>query len=535
MSIEYQKGKLNVVADALSRRPDYVGLYNLGTTLVLCPMLDQLVTVARDDAAYQLLVETCRAGKLPGHEVTGDGLLCELKGSARRVVVPDCADLRKTLLFDSHDAPAAGHRGYAKTLARLSASYVWKGMAAEVQKYCSACPVCIAQKGTTQLPIGKLQPLPIPSQKWADISLDFIVSLPLSSGGHDTCLVVTDRLTKMVVCVATHSTATAPEIARLFLGSVFRHYGLPHSIVSDRDPKFLSKFWTSLFQLLHTRLCFSSAYHPQTDGATERTNRSLEHVMRCHAVARDPPLWEERLPLVEFALNSAVHASTGISPFKLMYGYQPRDPLALLQHGAVHMPVESTRDMLQHLHDDLLAAQRSVAAAQQLQARYADRHRRAHVFHVGDRVMLSTTNLSAYQKVCKKLRARWCGPFTVAQVINPVAVRLQLPAKIKIHPVVHAEWLKPLPDHAPSDAFELPESDSDEELMPVSTISCVLKSEKRRGHLWYLVQWTDLPAWDCTWHTRKQLLAMDPDAAAQLAAFAARVGTSLEGGDGCKE
>ena len=123
----------------------------------------------------------------------------------------------------------------------------------------------------------------------------------------------------------------------------------------------------------------------------------------------------------------------------------------------------------------------------------------------------------------------------MAQVINPVAVRLQLPAKIKIHPVVHAEWLKPLPNHAPSDAFELPESDSDEELMPVSTISCVLKSEKRRGHLWYLVQWTDLPAWDCTWHTRKQLLAMDPDAAAQLAAFAARVGTSLEGGDGCKE
>jgi hypothetical protein len=126
----------------------------------------------------------------------------------------------------------------------------------------------LLRKEALKLHLGKLQPLPIPKQKWADISLDFIVALPVTSSGCDTCLVVTDRLTKMVVCCATKCTATAPQIAELFLNSVVRHFGLPHCIVSDRDPKFVSLFWKSLFGLLHTRLCFSSAYHPQTDGAT---------------------------------------------------------------------------------------------------------------------------------------------------------------------------------------------------------------------------------------------------------------------------
>jgi hypothetical protein len=105
-------------------------------------------------------------------------------------------------------------------------------MATDVYRYCSACPTCIAQKGSTQAPFGKLQPLPIPKQKWADISLDFIVALPVTSSGCDTCLVVTDRLTKMVVCCATECTTTAPQIAELFPNSVVRHFGLPHCIVS---------------------------------------------------------------------------------------------------------------------------------------------------------------------------------------------------------------------------------------------------------------------------------------------------------------
>jgi len=222
-----------------------------------------------------------------------------------------------------------------------------------------------------------------------------------------------------------------------------------------------------------------------------------------------------------------------MSPFQLLYGFQPRDPLALSLPAFSGGAVESTTFLLAQLRDDLLAAQRAVAVAQTLQKQYADRRRRDHSFHVGDRVMLSTANLGAYAKVNKKLRARWCGPFTVSQVVNPVAVKLDLPPTIKIHPVVHAEWLKPVPAHAPSGVYEVPDSEDDDELVPVSAVDVVLKSEKRKGKVWYLVRWTDLPAWDCTWHTRVQLLAADPDSGPKLDAYhkLTRGVTSLQEGE----
>lgn len=182
--------------------------------------------------------------------------------------------------------------------------------------------------------------------------------------------------------------------------------------------------------------------------------------------------------------------------------------------------MESTRAMLHRMRSDLMCAQRSVAIAQQLQARYADKHRRLHVFSVGDHVMLSTEHLSAYQHVSKKLRARWCGPFKVIQVVTPVAVKLELPASIRIHPVVHAEWLKPVPGHvATQGAFELPEDQDDDELLPVSQVDLVLDKEVRHGHTYYLIRWSGLPAWDVTWHTRAQSLVTDPSADAKLRMF----------------
>lgn len=517
LRIEYQKGCLNVVADALSRRPDFA----LCASVVFeSSWLDLVKVAAKQDMKYQLMLQTCLAGRLVSHEVQ-DGLLYERQQTRHRLVVPANSDLKQTLMFEAHDPPSAGHRGFAKTLARLSQFYVWKGMATDVQRYCSACPICIAQKGSTQSPLGKLQPLPIPKQKWTDISLDFIVALPPAHTGCDTCLVVTDRLTKMVVCCATKGTATAPQIADLFLKSVFRRFGLPHCMVSDRDPKFVSMFWKSLFALLHTRLCFSSAYHPQSDGATERMNKSLEHILRCYAVASDPSSWEDRLPCLEFAVNSAVNVSTGYSPFYLMYGYLPRDPLGLLSDVSLAgIAVESTRAMLQRMRSDLLCAQRSVAVAQQLQAKYADKHRRPYQFAVGDFVMLSTEHLSAYQHISKKLRARWCGPFRVIQLVTPVAIKLDLPTSIRIHPVVHAEWLKPVaPSVAARGAFELPEDPTDQELIPVSEVDLVLGQEVRHGHTYYLVRWKGLPSWDVTWHTRAQILAIDPSANAKLHLF----------------
>ena len=529
LHIEYQRGKLNVVADALSRRPDYdtgeppLVLLSLSTSVAFSPLAAELHQAALDDSCYQTMLRAVQDGLLPHHECQ-DGLVYERKGDRVRLVVPSSVSLRNTLMYEAHDAPPAGHRGFAKTLFRLCTQYTWKGISGDVKRYVQACATCAVHKDSTQHRIGKLRPLPVPAQKWSDITMDFIVALPTTKDGFDSCMVVTDRLTKMVVCIPTKSTATAPQVADAFIRHVFRHFGLPEAIVSDRDVKFTSQFWRSLFKLLGTKLCFSSAYHPQTDGATERANKSLEHVLRCFVAATQPKAWANRLPLVEFALNSAVHASTGYSPFYLMYGFQPRDPLALLHQLQAPVAVEPTQVLLQQLKEDLAAAQRAIAASQYLQAKYADRTRRHVSFHVGDSVFLSTQNLAYYKSHCKKLRARWCGPFPIAEIVSPVAVRLELPASIPLHPVVHTEWLKLAPaplQHSP--AFELPPltsvSDDEDELIPVSQVHQVLDKRFRNGHVYYLIRWSDMPAWDVTWHTRTQILAVDSTADSLLDRF----------------
>jgi hypothetical protein len=204
-----------------------------------------------------------------------------------------------------------------------------------------------------------------------------------------------------------------------------------------------------------------------------------------------------------------------------MYGFTPRDPLSLLSEVILAgISVESTRAMLHRMRSDLMCAQRSVAIAQQLQARYADKHRRLHVSLWVIMLCYPLSIVSAYQHVSKKLRARWCGPLKVIQVATPVAFMLELPASIRIHPVVHAEWLKPVPGHvATQGAFELPEDQDDDELFPVSQVDLVLTREVRHGHTHYLIRWSGLPAWDVTWHTRAQLLVTDPSADAKLRMF----------------
>jgi hypothetical protein len=159
--------------------------------------------------------------------------------------------------------------------------------------------------------------------------MDFITKLPCSKQGHDAILVVVDPLTKMGHFIPTTSNVDAPGVASLFFTYIFKHHGLPKSIVSDRDPKFTSNFWKSLFKLTGTTLNMSTAYHAQTDGQTERLNRTLEEMVRAY-VNYEMDNWEELLPAVEFAYNDSAQASSKFSPFYLNYGFNPDSPLSLL-------------------------------------------------------------------------------------------------------------------------------------------------------------------------------------------------------------
>ena len=206
--------------------------------------------------------------------------------------------------------------------------------------------------------------------------MDFIVSLPRTSEGYDSIFVVVDRLSKMAHLIPTRSTATAAETARLFFVHIFRLHGLPSEIVSDRDSKFTSEFWRQLFQLLQTSLRFSTAYHQQTDGQTERTIRIISQLLRCCAT-RYQTQWHEQLPAVEFAYNSSISSSTSYSPFFLCNGYTPKTPITLLHHQSVPKSappsvasfIETTRATLQHARDCIHKAQES-------QRIHADKRRR---------------------------------------------------------------------------------------------------------------------------------------------------------------
>ena len=196
-----------------------------------------------------------------------------------RICVPHHAHLRRILLQEHHEVPFAAHPGINKTYRSLAAVYYWPQMKQDIIKFVTACHSCQTMKADRQLPQGLLQPLPVPAERWESISMDFIVSLPRTSKGNEQILVIVDRFSKMAHFIPCKKAASAPDVASLFMQHIFKIHGMPKTIVSDRDPTFTGHFWTSLFKLLGTNLLFSSAYHPQTDGQTERVNQILEEML----------------------------------------------------------------------------------------------------------------------------------------------------------------------------------------------------------------------------------------------------------------
>ncbi|KAJ9522386.1 hypothetical protein QJQ45_008324 [Haematococcus lacustris] len=300
--------------------------------------------------------------------------------------------LRTDLLCEAHDVPTAGHLGRDKTYLRLSRLVYWPRMAAAVHDYIRTCTHCQRNKSSTTKPFGLLQPLPVPQHRWEQVSMDLITQLPVTSAGHDAIVVFVDKLTKMIHTVPTTTTVSAPELAQLFFDSVFKYHGLPKVIISDRDPRFTSNFWQQLFAKTGTHLNISTANHPQTDGQTERANRTIEDMLRNY-VSPHHTDWDNHLTAVEFAYNASVQASTGYSPFMLNSGQEPYTPLSLAVSSAAQARVtpetsESAPAFLQRMATNISAATQHLVKAQERQVKYANAHRQDHKFSTGDMVYL---------------------------------------------------------------------------------------------------------------------------------------------------
>ena len=227
--------------------------------------------------------------------------------------------IRTELISRHHDDPLAGHFGIEKTRELIGRKYYWPSLRKDAEAYVKGCDVCLASKAVRHKPYGDLQALPVPTHRWKDLSMDFVTGLPVSTNwkgeSYDSILVIVDRLTKMVHYEPVKVTIDAPGLAEVIIDMVVRHHGLPDSIVSDRGSVFTSKFWSSLCFFLGIKRRLSTAFHPQTDGQTERQNSTMEAYLRAF-VNFEQDDWARFLPMAEFAYNNAKNASTGHTPFE---------------------------------------------------------------------------------------------------------------------------------------------------------------------------------------------------------------------------
>ena len=270
------------------------------STLVVESLLGDARVAATHDPPYQQMLNGDE--KHDGLQ-RRDGLVYSRDG---RVYIPNDRRLRTRLLELAHDA--VGHFGRARTIERLSRHCTWIGLTKEVEDWCRSCGVCAANKSSNALPAGLLRPLPIPDSPWDSVGIDFVGPLPKSKQGHDYILVLIDRFTKMMKLRACNTTITATETGRLLVDMLLDLGKLPSSIVSDRDVRFTGAAWGQLWRGLKAQLKMSTAYHPQTDGQTERMNRTMQTVLRSYCEKRED--WEEWLPFVAAAYNSTQQEST---------------------------------------------------------------------------------------------------------------------------------------------------------------------------------------------------------------------------------
>lgn len=338
-----------------------------------------------------------------------------------------------------------GHAGSERTNKYIHKFYWWSTLSKDVSKFCETCGTCQATKPSTQRPPGLLHPLPVPSRPWESIGMDFIGPLPPSPEGYNFIWVIIDRFSSMVHLIALKTSATATELAERYLREVVRLHGIACSIVSDRDPRFTSVFWTEAHRLLGTKLMMSTSFHPQTDGATERANRVINAILRA-VIQPDQSDWYDKLPLVEFAINSAVNKSTGYAPFELNYGFIPTLRGLLDRVPTSFKP--GIRHYAEKAQSHLLTAHDAIIAARINQTYHANKRRREEPSYlVGDRVWLSTEYLAMPKGRTRKLMPKFIGPFTITKADKRTSnYQLDLPDEMKSRHILnrfHVDRLRP--------------------------------------------------------------------------------------------
>ncbi|KAK1427604.1 hypothetical protein QVD17_16293 [Tagetes erecta] len=434
----YHEGKANVVADALSRKehkkPKRVRALRLELQVDLMGQLKDAQLMAQEKENIE---KEGMKGMLE-QLVKGDDEILRMN---KRIWVPITGNIRGRILEEAHKSKYSVHPGCDKMYKNLKGNYWWIGMKKHIAIYVAKCLTCSQVKAEHQKPSGLLQQLELPVWKWEMITMDFISKLPRTSRGNNTIWVIVDRLTKSAHFLPMKETHSMDKLARLYVNEIVSLHGVPLSIVSDRDSRFTSRFWKSFQKALGTKLNLSTAYHPQTDGQSERTIQTLEDMLRA-CVLDFSGSWDDHLPLMEFSYNNSYHASIDSAPFEALYGRKCRTPVCWSEIGENQL---SGPEVVQETTDKILRIRERLKLARERQKKYADKRRKPLVFAKDDKVLLKVSPWKGVVRFGKKgkLSPRFVGPFKIIKRVGPVAYQLQLPEQMSgIHDVFHVSNLR---------------------------------------------------------------------------------------------
>jgi hypothetical protein len=375
--------------------------------------------------------------------------------------------------------------------------FTWNGIAEDVRAYVATCPICQGKAIHRHRRYGKLEPLRIPTETdmgnapFKEISLDWIEGLPPSmKDGREfnSILTVVCRTTKYALFIPTRDDTTAADFAELFFEHVECRFGSPRSIVSDRDSRITSDFWREVCEIKIIKRRLSTAYHPQTDGQSEALNRIVEDYLRAYT-SEDQTVWAKLLPLAQFAYNNSRNHTTGMSPNRLLHGFDCEIRIDVADNVS-EKRIPAAKDRIEKLHQLRQKLRLRLIEAQERMANAYNARHTPKQFRIGDFVKLSTQNLKLKYR---KLNPRWIGPFRVLERIGGQAYRLALPAKYaQLHPVFPIQLLEEY--HRRHDDVELMKMPDLEDPEDEWEVEEVRDKRKIKGVVHYLVKWAGWPS-----------------------------------------
>jgi transposase InsO family protein len=473
--------------EAMSKEDIYADRAGESLTELIRDAQEQDPEMKRRKASYN---DPKKKGMSDVWSVNASGLVCHRD----RLFVPEEASLKEELLQLYHDDPLAGHFGINRTVELLQRKFHWRHLEEDVKDYIASCNVCQGTVSKRHRPYGSLESLPIPRRPMDELSMDFVTGLPVvifEGREVDAILVIVDRFTKFTHFFPVNITMNAADLAELFHKEIELRYGAPRGIISDRGSVFTSKFWSELCFYSKVKRRLSTAFHPQTDGQTERMNQVLEHYLRCFIDSQQAN-WAQLLRIAQFACNNARNATTKVSPAQALLGFQPEFRIDI-EDDVPGGEVPEARSRIQKLEQLREEMRQQWRIATDKQAEHYNKRHQPIVLKRGQLVGLSTKNLKLKGEK-KKLAPRFIGPFRVLETIGKQAYRISLPEKYyRLHNVFHISLLEPWKkrDNNTGDTMPIPDLEDNDEEYEVEGVKDI---KQIKGQTHYLVKWKGWPA-----------------------------------------